>query len=206
MLHSIETSQDDNWNISGSDDECDLPHKFKNPSKYETDMKRKKKKLMNGNSNSIPRKVALLYKDIEKNGWIELQCKCPRRGKPESQSLSQSSASSVSKQLENVLMAKDSGQYLMKQKNRNEVPGFDYKEDEERPFIAKPSLKKTPVSVKRAKKVASMANVVNDLFRHKMLDEIESGAFEKECKNMSDDKDPRGKLEFENQDKDLARP
>ncbi len=39
MLHSIETSQDDNWNISGSDDECDLPHKFKNPSKYETGKK-----------------------------------------------------------------------------------------------------------------------------------------------------------------------
>ncbi len=26
-------------------------------------------------------------------------------------------------------------------------------------------------------------------------------SIQKECKNMSDDKDPRGKLEFENQDK-----
>ncbi len=85
---------------------------------------KKKKNKIGNNGNLIPRRVALLYKEIEKNGWIELQCKCPRKGslKQDSQSqnsnLSQSSTTSVSKKLENAHIGKESEQQMTKSKYR----------------------------------------------------------------------------------------
>ena len=60
------------------------------------ELKRKKKKLYNlEGQQPISKHIALLYKDIEKNGWIELTCKCPRRGQTKKESQPQTSQSST---------------------------------------------------------------------------------------------------------------
>lgn len=85
-----------------------------------TDLKKRKKKDKNGDSSQpIPKSIALLYKEIEKNGWIELTCKCPRKGptKKDSQSQSsQSSTGSMTNRLENAHIA--AGQSPLKPKSR----------------------------------------------------------------------------------------
>eukprot|EP00794_Sanderia_malayensis_P014025 gene14025-15484_t len=191
--------QDDDWNISESDGEGDLQQNSKNNIiQFDgLDTKRKKSKLANnGSMNIIPKKLALLYKDIEKNGWIELQCKCPRRGTSTNQlqnyNKSQTSSFSIRSEPPNISSMEGEQAQSIVPRYRPELQGFDYKEDEERPYIPKiSSLKKTPMSAKRAKKVASMANVVNDLLRHKMLDEMEGGMLEKDCKKiLAEDKEP----------------
>lgn len=56
----------------------------------------------------LPVNVAMLYKEIEKNGVLDILCKCPRRGpsKKDSQSQnSQSSSSSVMSKLDNCHIA-----------------------------------------------------------------------------------------------------
>eukprot|EP00112_Aurelia_sp_Birch-Aquarium-sp1_P006257 Seg1693.13 transcript_id=Seg1693.13/GoldUCD/mRNA.D3Y31 product="hypothetical protein" protein_id=Seg1693.13/GoldUCD/D3Y31 len=200
-MQQNKTNLEEEWNISGSEDEADPQSASKTGSRpSETDLKKRKKKDKNGDSSQpIPKSIALLYKEIEKNGWIELTCKCPRKGptKKDSQSQSsQSSTGSMTNRLENAHIA--AGQSPLKPKSRPEY-GFDYKEEEERPaFVPKvSSAKKTPISAKRAKKIASMANVVNDLIRHKMLDELESVSTDK---TKPEDKETRVTVDFDSQE------
>lgn len=75
---------------------------------FQETKKRKKKVSSNDTIQQIPVNVAMLYKEIEKNGVIELACKCPRRGpsKKDSQSQSsQSSTGSVTSKLDNYHIA-----------------------------------------------------------------------------------------------------
>ena len=79
----------------------------KNHSTYlHLDLKKRRKKPSNIDSlQQVPLNVVMLYKEIERNGIIELSCKCPRRGPPKKdsqpQNSSQSSAGSVANKFDN---------------------------------------------------------------------------------------------------------
>ncbi|XP_065054240.1 uncharacterized protein LOC135683039 [Rhopilema esculentum] len=203
-MQQNKVTSDDSWNISASEDEEEAFTSARNSTKVDQELKRKKKKLYNlEGQQPISKHIALLYKDIEKNGWIELTCKCPRRGQTKKESQPQTSQSSTN----SVVTKLDSyhlpiGQSPSKSKSRPEYQAFDYKEDEERPYVAKSSsAKKTPVSGKRPKKIASMTNVVNELKRHKLLDDMENATLEKEQKKLkTEEKDSRVTVDFDSQD------
>jgi len=148
----------------------------------------------------------MLYKEVEKNGIIELSCTYPRRGPPKKdsqpQNSPQSSTGSATNKLDNNHTT--TGQTPSKQKIKSEYQGFDYKDEEERPLISKSSsAKKTALSGKRAKKTASMTNVVNDLRKQKMLDDLENSTVDQkeERKKMKlDDKDSKVTVDFDTQE------
>ena len=89
IMHNQVPQNEASWDIPGSEDETEEVDeektRFGSPRAASdgTSNKRKGKQNKSNFDQGIPKRIALLYKEIEKNGVLEIRCKCPRRGPAE---------------------------------------------------------------------------------------------------------------------------
>jgi len=163
----------EDWNICASDEEW---------SSYEKPMK------INNTDITIPEKLAKLFTQIDEKKVLMLHnCECPRKGKKQVKEIN--TQPSIISPIQSQPMMKEEKTPAKSIKDtkttaadfNKTLEAFDFDDD----IGGKPSSvkRKTPAGAKRVKKekVASMSNVMNDLIRHKLLDELEA----KENDNMN---------------------
>ena len=138
----------------------------------------------------IPKNVALLFSKVAEKKVLPLSCHCPRRGPVLKDNELAVNVQKTVKDIETSGKECHEQQQPMDVDSSNqEVPApegkkaaaFDFGGDDE--DDEKPSAKrKTPASGKKKKEkvTSSMTNVMNDLLRHKLLDDLEATKNEEE--------------------------
>jgi len=153
----------DNWEVSASDDEW---NEYNPPDSAK-----------NKNFSFIPERLAHLFMKIEEEKILKLTCHCPRviakNNEAQAANLTHSNLTPAQTDENNEHEGEQEPMEIQQNESNKSFEAFDFDTDDSE----KPSIKrKTPGSAKRGKKekVGSMSNVMNDLLRHKYLDELES--------------------------------
>jgi len=153
------------WSISASDDEWD-----------DYDPKSDIIDITN-----IPVRIALLFKDIHENkGLLSIKCNCPRVGVKDS-TLSTPvlpPSSKSNSEVEQRDVNEPNNETEQKAADSSKIyEAFEFDDDNDAGPTA--AIRKTPASgAKRVnkKEKASLTNVVNDIRRQKLLDDMEAAA------------------------------
>jgi len=153
------------WSVCGSDDEWQQDLKLPEP----TDPK---KGVMLDITN-VPVKIALMFREIEGKKVLPITCTCPRVGSLKDSSTISTPVQPTSKEVESADSGTENEQKIADTSKAYEAFDFD---DESDPRGIASAKRKTPASgVKRVKKEkASLSNVVNDIRRQKLLDDMEA--------------------------------